>query len=614
MKASLAIIILNYGTAKMTIDLARSILDQDASDVVRLCITLVDNLSLDSSHKELQKFVNQNQSDGYDLKFIQTGKNGGFSFGINAGLSENKSSDYFLLLNSDAQIDIDSIESMIKCAKDNEDKAIISPRILDEKNNVLPSRFGQIGIGSEFLRTAQVSLLERLISNSKLVKQEASEEFYWVSFACALIPSSVLNTVGMLDEGYFMYFEDAEYCARALDHGFKLVYDPNASAVHLRGGSSTLRKDEVELKRMPSFYYRSRSRYLLQRGGRLNCLWANLGWYGGSLIAVTKRILGRGGGLNQLAWLDIWKGFTFSYSQVTPKGTESLSGIDFLIIGAMKSATSTLYEQLRMQSGIYLPENKEPNFFGDDDNFSRGLSWYSNLFEEASDTDIRGEASTDYAKFPAYPMAPERIHSLLPECKIIYIIRHPVDRLISHYVHEWTQGNTGQAIDDAILSDDLFINVSLYSQQLKRYLEYFGEKGVHVIFFERLVNFPDEELHGLSRFLGGSLNLKWKKDRSVANKSSERIKRFPGYGVLIESKLATALRRTLVPEFLRSKIKSRYRMLDRPKLSDATQQYIEQVFDQDLRKLGGMIGTDLNLKNYNTKAKDSPGLTVFKKP
>ncbi len=75
---------------------------------------------------------------------------------------------------------------------------------------------------------------------------------------------------------------------------------------------------------------------------------------------------------------------------------------DFIIIGAMKSATSTLHNQLSAQPGIFMSTPKEPNFFSDDDIYNQGLSWYSGLFSDANARDICGESSTHYTKLPDY--------------------------------------------------------------------------------------------------------------------------------------------------------------------------------------------------------------------
>lgn len=109
---------------------------------------------------------------------------------------------------------------------------------------------------------------------------------------------------------------------------------------------------------------------------------------------------------------------------------------DFIIIGAMKCATSSLHTQLAQQPGIFMTTPKEPNFFSDDGQFALGLSWYKNLFSDAQSGDICGESSTHYSKLPDYPQCIQRMSFYLPTVKLIYVMRHPIDRLVSHYIHQ----------------------------------------------------------------------------------------------------------------------------------------------------------------------------------
>ena len=124
---------------------------------------------------------------------------------------------------------------------------------------------------------------------------------------------------------------------------------------------------------------------------------------------------------------------------------------EFIIIGAMKCATSTLYEQLESQSSIFMVTPKEPNFFSDDDVYARGISWYRSLYEQTDKYLLRGEASTHYTKLPTYSSAVARLSThLSPDIKLIYVVRHPIERIVSHYIHEWSRNNIKEEINTAI--------------------------------------------------------------------------------------------------------------------------------------------------------------------
>src|SRR5580704_13557650 len=102
---------------------------------------------------------------------------------------------------------------------------------------------------------------------------------------------------------------------------------------------------------------------------------------------------------------------------------------DFIVIGAMKSATTTLHEQLARQPGIFMSRPKEPNFFSDDEVYERGLPWYLSIFQGAGESALCGESSTHYTKLPAHPRTVERMARALPRVRVVYVMRHPIDRL-----------------------------------------------------------------------------------------------------------------------------------------------------------------------------------------
>lgn len=119
--------------------------------------------------------------------------------------------------------------------------------------------------------------------------------------------------------------------------------------------------------------------------------------------------------------------------------TDHPKGPDFIIIGGMKCATSTLHEQLALQPGIFMTSLKEPNFFSNDEEFAKGMDYYQSLFAGAQPQDLCGESSTHYTKLPTYPDTVKRLAEAFPQTKFIYVMRHPIDRLVSQYIHEWTR-------------------------------------------------------------------------------------------------------------------------------------------------------------------------------
>ncbi len=278
---------------------------------------------------------------------------------------------------------------------------------------------------------------------------------------------------------------------------------------------------------------------------------------------------------------------------------------DFIIIGAMKCATSTLHEQLAIQPGIFMTDLKEPNFFSDDEQYDRGLDWYLSHFESASPTAMCGESSTHYTKLPTYPQTIDRLSKHFPDVKLIYILRHPIDRLISQYVHEWTMRviDIDTDIDRAI---DLHPELTAYSQyamQLQPYFETFGSERVLPVFFEKLIRQPQPELERICRFLGYAGKPVWQYDLDAQNVSSERMRKHELRDFLLEVPLLKELRQKLIPKSARDWIRGLWTLKEKPKLSPERIAQLEAVFDRDLAKLTPWLGMELSCSRWKTLCK-----------
>lgn len=253
---------------------------------------------------------------------------------------------------------------------------------------------------------------------------------------------------------------------------------------------------------------------------------------------------------------------------------------NFVIIGAMKCGTSTLAAQLGAQSGIFITTPKEPNFFSDDHIFAKGFSWYESLFAGASHDEITGEASTHYTKLPTHPMAAERLFARNPHAKLIYVTRDPIERLISHYIHEWTMGVITVPIEDAIHRHPELITYSQYRRQLEPWIRLFGNDQILRLTLESINDNPQETLEIAAAFIGYKSAVQWNPELGRLNASSERIKRFPLYNTIMTQPVATSLRRKMVPKYFRQQIKRHFQMQERPVLSQTTRTRLQRIFEE----------------------------------
>ena len=159
----------------------------------------------------------------------------------------------------------------------------------------------------------------------------------------------------------------------------------------------------------------------------------------------------------------------------------------FLVIGAMKAGTTSLYHYLSQHPQILMSRDKEPDFFAQEINWRKGWSWYERQFsQEKPGITAIGEASTTYTKYPVHPGVAGRIAEHLPDVRLIYVIRDPIERIRSHYLHRVSIGMEDQPIDIAVLQEPMYLNYSRYAMQIAQYLEYFERNRLLVVTSEAL--------------------------------------------------------------------------------------------------------------------------------
>ena len=279
---------------------------------------------------------------------------------------------------------------------------------------------------------------------------------------------------------------------------------------------------------------------------------------------------------------------------------------DFILIGAMKSATSTLHAQLAQQPGIFMSTPKEPNYFSDDQQYALGEDWYNSLFEAAGPNDLCGESSTHYTKLPDYPHTIERMKKRLDAPKLVYVMRHPIDRLVSHYIHQWSQRVISCGINEAIDQYQELTAYSCYAMQLQPYIEAFGKENILLTFNEAIRVKPQFELERVARFIGYPGPVTWHETLPSQNVSQQRIRPFPGYGLLVESKIMTFLRQKLIPQSLRDRVKQQLTMQERPVIDEAHQQKLIETFNKDLELLGSWFDRQIDCDNFKQVAREQP--------
>jgi len=213
---------------------------------------------------------------------------------------------------------------------------------------------------------------------------------------------------------------------------------------------------------------------------------------------------------------------------------------DFLIVGAMRSGTTSLARSLERHPDVFLPPTKEVHFF--DRNFDKGLSWYAAHFRSASGYAVVGEATPEYMYDEE---ARRRMSATLPEARLIAILRDPTDRAYSHYWHERNLGRESLSFEQALEAEErrlqdedpvtrcrfAYAERGFYLHQLRALEETHGRSAMNVVLFEDFVSDPHTEFRRVASFLGVSdhvpdaVERNWNPTKLVRSQGARRLAR-----------------------------------------------------------------------------------------
>lgn len=305
MRHHIAIVVVNFRTPHLVVGCLETLLPEIGGLDAR--VVIVDNDSGDDSVPRIQAWLAGNETGG-KVMLIESRRNGGFAAGNNLGIRQVEA-EHYLLLNSDTLVRPGAIGIMLAAAARSPGAGLISPRLEWPSGEGQESCFRFHHPLSELIDAAQTGVVDKVLRGYvvPLPVQAAEASPDWTSFACVLVRNEVFRQVGLLDEGYFMYFEDVEFCYRARQAGWTIVHDPAARVVHLRGGSSSVKRQTRMKKRVPRYFYESRTRFFFQKYGWLGLTAANLLWWAGRMVSRIRQTLGRSDKSSiERQWLDIW--------------------------------------------------------------------------------------------------------------------------------------------------------------------------------------------------------------------------------------------------------------------------------------------------------------------
>ncbi len=256
---------------------------------------------------------------------------------------------------------------------------------------------------------------------------------------------------------------------------------------------------------------------------------------------------------------------------------------NFLVIGAPKAATTSICTFLGRHPDVFMSYPKEPFFFCYDHVYAKGWDWYLSMFDKANGKAAIGEGSTPYAQVDTFPNTVPRISYHLPEVKLIYSVRHPIERIESHWIEMHSQGLTMSPFLKAVREDIQYLDASSYWKQLSAYRQHYSDDRILIVFFEDYRRDPDRVLRQCFEFLGvdPSIQLQGahepvyasvgkRRDRWLTNMLRRRV---PGF-LELRNRMPKRIR-TLASQWLKAEIKGR------PEWDKSTRQWAIEQLHQD---------------------------------
>jgi len=258
-----AVIILTYKSAQLALNCLRSLAGERADPRVRLRVVVVDNASGDLA--SIGAGIHQNNWSSW-VKLVDAPRNGGFAYGNNLGIRHAVADgmpDYIYVLNPDTEVRAGAIGVLVRFLDVHPQVAIAGSSFENPDGSPWPIAFRFPSLLSELAGGVQFGPLTRLLSRWEVARHMGTtpERVDWICGASMLIRPAVLTTVGGLDENYFLYFEETDFCRRALGAGFPTWYVPASRVMHIMGQSTQVTDVRAGPKRLPAYWFESRRRY-----------------------------------------------------------------------------------------------------------------------------------------------------------------------------------------------------------------------------------------------------------------------------------------------------------------------------------------------------------------
>ena len=293
-RPSLLVVIVNYRTPRLVVECLRS-LQTEVLALPGTTVTVVDNASGDDSLPTIGAAIRDHGWTWATL--LPSPHNGGFAAGnnlaIRQALAQSTPPDVVWLLNPDTVVEPGALAALADFFAARPQVGICGGRILeaDRQPWLVALRFP--GILSEFERGFEFGPVSRMLRRWA-VRQPIGEEpmrVDWVSGATMAIRRSTFERIGLLDERYFLYYEETDFCLRAHRAGIECWQLPQSRIVHIAGQSTQVTRKDAPPRRIPAYWFQSRRRYFAKNHGRVYAMIADLAWLLAHGLGSLRRLV-----------------------------------------------------------------------------------------------------------------------------------------------------------------------------------------------------------------------------------------------------------------------------------------------------------------------------------
>jgi hypothetical protein len=263
---------------------------------------------------------------------------------------------------------------------------------------------------------------------------------------------------------------------------------------------------------------------------------------------------------------------------------------NFIIAGAARSGTTSLYYYLKRHNDIFMSPHNEIRFFDRIENYEKGPGWYEKHFEGYTGEKAIGEKSAAYLH---YECVPGKIAELIPDVKLLFILRNPVDRAYSHYWHRINLLNEYRSFEDVVKSDSDIVSMGLYHKQIENYLNYFSKEQILFLLYDDLLDNSVSVLKTIYRFL--------KVDENFVPSNIGKIKNPAGKSSIFipQKQLSRLKQKARLPKFVKNIISSLGKTPSKkyPSMKYETRKYLIDFYHKENIKLSKLLDRDLS--NWN---------------